>query len=94
MVYEATREFPKEELFGLVFQMRCAAVGIGSNIAEGAAGQSRKAYIALGSTSELDTQLEIAKATGMTDRQQLETLQSENERAKRMLYGLIRSIKQ
>lgn len=57
--------FPREETFGLVSQMRRAAVSIPSNIAEGVARGSSKEYvhflnIGQGSLSELDTQLDIA----------------------------------
>jgi four helix bundle protein len=59
-IYEVTRHYPKEEVFGLVAQMRRCAVSIPSNIAEGAARNSRKEFlqflhIALGSAAELDT---------------------------------------
>jgi four helix bundle protein len=59
-VYEVTQRYPKEEVFGLVAQMRRCAVSIPSNIAEGAARNSRKEFlqflhIALGSAAELDT---------------------------------------
>ncbi|MBN1361601.1 MAG: four helix bundle protein [Sedimentisphaerales bacterium] len=64
-VYQATKAFPKDEEYGLKSQMRRAAVSYPSNIAEGAARSSRNeyirfAYIALGSLSELETQLVIA----------------------------------
>jgi four helix bundle protein len=64
-VYEITKGFPKEELFGLAQQMRRAAVSIPSNIAEGAARNSEKEYahfisIARGSLAELETQYKIA----------------------------------
>lgn len=57
-VYDVTRSYPKDEVFGLVVQMRRAAVSIASNIAEGAARQGDKEfvrflYLALGSASEL-----------------------------------------
>ena len=66
MVYEVTKNFPKEEMFGLVNQLRRAAVSITSNIAEGF---SRKTYgeklqfycIALGSLTEVQNQILIAK---------------------------------
>ena len=65
-VYDLTRSFPKEELFGLSSQIKRCAVSIPSNIAEGAARNSgneyiRFLYISLGSLSELETQMEIAK---------------------------------
>lgn len=68
-VYEITRQFPEEERFGLVAQMRRAAVSIPSNIAEGAARSSRADFarlvaIARGSVAELETQYIIAVQLG------------------------------
>jgi len=65
-LYRMTENFPKTEQFGLTAQIRRAAVSIPSNIAEGATRKNTKEYIqflyiALGSISEIDTQLEIAK---------------------------------
>ena len=65
-VYELTRDYPKEELYGLTSQIRRSAVSIPSNIAEGAGRNGQKElirflYIAMGSLSELETQLEISK---------------------------------
>ncbi len=65
-VYVLTEKFPKSELYGLVSQMRRAAVSIPSNIAEGRMRGTRKDYRqfllnAYGSGAELETQLEIAK---------------------------------
>ena len=64
MVYNLTKTFPKEEQYGLTSQMRRSAVSIPSNIAEGAARKGNKEYvqflyIALGSLSELETQILI-----------------------------------
>ena len=96
-VYEVTRTFPKEESFGLVSQMRRAAVSVASNIAEGAARHGPKEfirflYVALGSASELDTQIEISVVTGMGQKTKLEAVQEETGHVARMLLGLIRSL--
>jgi len=64
-IYKITESFPNKELYGLTNQIRRAAVSVPSNIAEGAARSSKKEfiqflYIALGSLSELETQIIIA----------------------------------
>ena len=64
--YLLTEKFPKEELYGLISQMRRASVSIPSNIAEGSRRSSRKdfrnfLFTAFGSGSELETQMEISK---------------------------------
>ena len=68
-IYRVTRAFPAEEKFGLISQLRRAAVSIPSNIAEGKAvgGQSypRHVRIALGSEAEIQTQIELARRLGM-----------------------------
>ena len=61
LIYDLTSQFPLEERFGLVSQMRRSAVSIPSNIAEGAARKGDKELIqflmiAIGSLSELETQ--------------------------------------
>lgn len=65
-IFILTAKFPKSELYGLISQIRRAAVSIPSNIAEGNGRNSRKEYchslaIAYGSALELETQLIIAK---------------------------------
>ncbi|MFA6533877.1 MAG: four helix bundle protein [Patescibacteria group bacterium] len=70
-VYRLTKEFPKTELFGLTSQMRRAAVSVASNIAEGYSRRSDKEFnrfllIAIGSASELETQLLVAKELGLS----------------------------
>ena len=97
-VYEATKGFPKDEVFGLTSQMKRASVSIASNIAEGAARKGQQEfiqflYIAIGSASELDTQIEIAKAIGIGDATTLDKLQQSTDTVKAMLYGLAKSIK-
>jgi len=96
--YDITKKFPREEQFGLPFQMHRAAVSIASNIAEGAARAGSKEfiqflYISLGSASELDTQIEIAKRIGLGDQSGLERLQLQTNMVGRMLQGLIHSVK-
>jgi four helix bundle protein len=68
-VYRCIKTFPREETYGLVSQMRRAAVSIPSNIAEGKGRYSRKELThfllnARGSLPELETQMEIARALG------------------------------
>lgn len=87
--------FPREERYGLVDQIKRAAVSIPSNIAEGAARKSPKEfmqflYIALGSAAELETQLVISKKLSfLAEEEILEKL----ERLKSKLPGLIRSLR-
>ncbi len=64
-IYAATAKFPKDEMFGLISQLRRAVVSIPVNISEGAARHSKKEYIqflyiSLGSISEVETLLFIA----------------------------------
>jgi four helix bundle protein len=96
-VYKVTRSFPREEQFGLSAQMRRSAVSIASNIAEGAARQTSKEFaqflhMAAGSTSELDTQIEITRGIGIGVAADLQRLQNTEARVARMLQGLIKSV--
>jgi four helix bundle protein len=98
-VYLLTRHYPKEEVYGLVTQMRRAAVSIPSNIAEGAARQGNKEFVhflytALGSASELDTQLEISKEIDVGNSHEIGRVQESLAQISKMLQGLIRSVKQ
>ena len=96
--YQITNSFPKEEQFGLGLQLRRSTVSIASNIAEGAARQTRKEliqhlYIAAGSASELDTQLEIAQIVDGIKEEEILHLQNETERVAMMVRALIKSLK-
>ena len=91
-VYCLTKDFPKEEIYGLVSQMRRAAVSIPSNIAEGAARNSHKEFIqflytSLGSLAELETQLLLSKELGFTKNCEID---GGIEKVRKMLFGLIK----
>jgi four helix bundle protein len=97
-IYRVTERFPSNEQFGLTSQIRRAAVSIPSNIAEGAARQTKKEFlnflhIAKDSLSELDTQLEIARRLEYLDQARWETLDERLERIDCMLSGLVRSLR-
>ena len=69
IIYRETEKFPRKELFGLTAQIRRAAISIVSNIAEGAARNSRKEFaqfvgISCGSLAELETQLALCQRLG------------------------------
>ena len=95
-IYVATKAFPKEELFGIVSQMRRAAVSIPSNIAEGYGRLYDKETVkflsnALGSASELETQLIISKDLGYLSIEDFQKLTNQIEEIIRMLSALIKS---
>ena len=92
-IYALTRSFPKEEMYGLVSQMRRASVSIPSNIAEGNARRSFKEYahflsIAMGSAAELETQMFIAFDLKFIDEQNLTTFNNALVEIGKMLYGI------
>tara|TARA_R110002050_G_scaffold293182_1_gene449335 strand:+ start:6630 stop:6983 length:354 start_codon:yes stop_codon:yes gene_type:complete len=94
--YKISENFPKSELYGLVSQMRRAAVSIPSNIAEGAGRKGEKEfirflYIALGSLSEIETQLEIAFRLNYIG--DLEEINKSIYFIRKMLANLIKSLK-
>jgi len=97
--YKVTRDFPKEEIYGLTSQIRTAAVSIPSNIAEGygmkTTGEYIQAlYIAYGSNFELETQILLAGDLGYLRAKSLERLQNEIGDIERMLKRLINSLKE
>ena len=96
-VYLLTSSYPKDELYGLVSQMRRSSVSVPSNIAEGHGRRSTPDFIrflrvASGSLYELETQLEISRKLGFIDDEKYkDTIIGINE-LERMLGGLINSI--
>jgi|SRR5205823_688 len=92
-IYRVTQQFPKSELYGLVSQLRRAAVSVPSNIAEGYGRNSRNElhhFIgqARGSLSEVETQVEIAKNLEYIDANTCADLLSRIARIGRLLTGL------
>jgi four helix bundle protein len=93
-IYLLTKEFPKEEMYGLSSQMRRSAVSIPSNIAEGYGRKSKNEtihflHIARGSLYELETQLYISFDLGYTNAGKLNTLTTIFEECRKLLSGLI-----
>ncbi len=98
-VYKISYNFPVEEKFGLVSQLRRSAVSIPSNIAEGAARNTQKEFtnflhIAQGSLSELDTQLNISTRLKFLDEIVLKKMDCTLIEEDKMLSGLIRSLQE
>jgi four helix bundle protein len=95
-IYSSSEKLPRSELYGLASQIRRAAVSIPSNIAEGKAigGQSycRHLKIALGSRSELETQVELMKRLEMLSEAEADDLLREASEVGRMLAGLLKSL--
>jgi four helix bundle protein len=96
-VYGATEIFPSREIYGLTNQIRRAVVSVPSNIAEGAARQTKKEFsnflhLARGSLSELNTQLELARRLGFLDETSWRDLDSSMVQIDKMLTGLIRHV--
>ena len=95
-IYKLTERFPSEERFGLVTQMRRAAISVASNIAEGSARQTAKEtlqalYIARGSISELDTQVDIACRLQFINHVEESSALSAIDEVGRLMNGLIAS---
>jgi len=92
--YALTRQYPKDELFGLTSQSRRAAASIAANIAEGYGRASKQAYvnflrIAQGSLKELETHLILAERVEITKAGTIQPLLEQTEEIGRMLKGLI-----
>ena len=93
--YRLSADFPKTETYGLVSQMRRAAVSVPSNVAEGQVRGGRAAInylnIALGSIAELDTQLEVALRLGYVSSDRAAHLLELIVAARRLVHGLRRA---
>jgi four helix bundle protein len=92
-VYKTTGAYPREELYGLVVQMRRAAVSVCSNVAEGYARRSTREFlqflsIADGSLAELQTQLILGTRLGYSDVRSIEHAMSLLEECQKMLHAI------
>jgi four helix bundle protein len=96
-IYNLTRNFPKEELYGVTSQMRRAAISVPSNISEGAGRGSRPEFIrflniASGSLSELETQLYITRELGYVRPSQYNEIWGEIKTIRAQISGLIKHL--
>ncbi len=97
-IYGATRGFPSSELYGLTSQMRRAAASIGANIAEGCGRDAgpdfaRFLQIAMGSASELEYHLLLARDLNLLSNEVHHRLAEDTTEVKRMLTSLIRKVR-
>ena len=97
LIYQSTRAFPKDERFGLIAQLRRAAVSIGSNIVEGCNRRGDKAFVAflyqaLGSAGELEFQLRLSLRLGFGTKTGLAATLDQANKVKRMLINLNASL--
>jgi four helix bundle protein len=98
VIYKLTKDFPREELYGLTNQIRRAAVSLPSNIAEGHGrlntGEFRQFLgIARASNFELQTQLQIARELEMGDQKLIDHAESLSHEVGKMIYAVLKSLK-
>jgi four helix bundle protein len=96
-VYEITKHFPKEEIYGLSSQLRRAAVSVPSNISEGAADRTMHQFSnflsnAIGSLNEIDTQLDLARRLGYLTQHDYWRLHQQLDECLALTYGLRKSL--
>jgi len=97
-IYRFTKDFPRDELYGLSSQIRRAAVSLPSNIAEGHGRLNSgefKQFLGIGraSNAELQTHLEIARALRMGDSKLLNEAESLSREVGKMIYATLQSLK-
>lgn len=96
-IYTLTKSYPKEEIFGLVSQMRRAAYSIPTNIAEGCGRNTTPDFkrfltIAAGSSSELEYQLFLSSQLGLISDAIYKELENQTIEIRKMIYALIKKI--
>lgn len=98
IIYNLTKSFPVEEKFGIISQMRRAAISIPSNIAEGAGREHPKEFlhflsISNGSSFELQTQIILSEMLGYTNEEKKEEVLILIDEIQKMNFGLTLKIK-
>jgi len=98
VIYKATKEFPKEELYGLTSQIRRASMSIPTNIAEGCgrntdADFARFLQMAMGSASETEYQLLLSLDLGFLNKEQYDKPNPDVTEVKRMLASLLKTLR-
>ena len=96
-IYERTRAFPREEVYGLTSQIRRAAYSVAANIVEGSSRESKKdylhfLYIARGSLSETQYFVHLACRLGYVSREEADQFHSQTKQAFGCLHGLIKAV--
>lgn len=97
-IYRVTEKFPRAETYGLASQMQRAAISIPSNIAEGTGRSTKKDFlqflhVALGSATELETQLIIACNLEYITEQELARTATDLSEVCKMLHGLMKKLR-
>jgi len=96
-VYESTRSFPRDEMYGLTSQLRRASYSVPANIVEGASRESKKdylhfLYIARGSLSETQYFIHLARRLGYLNDEKADILAQQTRTVFACLHGLIRAV--
>ena len=93
-VYELTEQFPRKELYALCDQLQRASVSIPSNIAEGCSRRSQNEFaLSLGSSYEVETQMEIARRLKYVREEQFEDVITEVQSIEKRLTSLINTVR-
>ena len=96
-IYSTTKNFPREETYGITSQLRRAAISIASNLAEGGARRSRKEFaqfvsLARGSASEIAYLLLVARELGYLNEERYAILSDGYDHVSRMLTRLLKAL--
>jgi four helix bundle protein len=96
-LYKVSRQFPKEEMYGLISQLRRAASSIGANLAEGCGRQTNSEFarfvrISMGSASELDYHLLLSRDLGFLGTEAYEHVSKNLIEVRKMLTSLLSAV--